>query len=189
MTPAQSLEVIQHMVRQAKRSVQKSNYYFLLWGSLFATAGVIDHALRVNGFDLHWLVWPVMGLIGAVLSGIRGAREGRESGVMTMMDRVQMWLWISYTITLVLVIVAVVSSGGDPNAYVLLLTGLPTFVSGVLIRFKPLVIGGMLFWAIGLVLLFALQEHSSLVFAFALLVGYIIPGILLKRHEDGLRSA
>ena len=189
MTPAQSLQLIQEMVLQAKQSVQRSNFYFLLWGALFALAGIVDHLLVTAGVDLHWVIWPVMGVLGGVVSGVHGAREGKRQGVMTVMDRVQMWLWGSYTITLVLLIVAAVSWGRDPNPFVLLLTGLPTIVTGALIRFRPLMVGGVLFWVIGLFSLFVLREYSSLVFAFAIVVGYIVPGILLKRHEDGIRTA
>ncbi len=188
LTPTQSLQLIQDMVRQATQSFQKSNFYFLVWGVGFAVAGVLDHVLLRAGVELHWMVWPVMGLLGGVASGIHGAKEGRRQGVLTWMDRVQMWLWGSYTITLILLIVAAVSWGRDPNPFVLLLTGLPTFVTGALMRFRPLMIGGILFWVIGLLSLFVLREYSSLVFAFAIAVGYVIPGILLKRHEDGLRT-
>lgn len=189
MTPSQSLQLIQEMVQQARQSVQKSNFHFLAWGVLFALAGVVDHLLIQRGLEAHWLVWPIMGVVGGVLSGVHGARQGRRQQVTTLMDRVQMWLWGSYTVTMVLIIVAAVAGGLDPNPYVLLLTGLPTFVTGALIRFRPLMVGGMLFWVIGLVSLFALREYSSLVFAFAIVVGYIVPGILLKRHEDGVRTA
>ena len=136
MTPSQSLQLIQDMVRQAKQSFQKSNFYFLLWGVLFALAGVVDHLLMRSGVGLHWVVWPVMGVLGGIISGVHGAREGRRQGAMTWMDRVQMRLWGSYTVTLVLLIVAAVSWGRDPNPFVLLLTGLPTFVTGALIRFR-----------------------------------------------------
>ncbi|MBK9286704.1 MAG: hypothetical protein IPN38_03230 [Flavobacteriales bacterium] len=189
MTPSQSLQLIQEMVQQARQSVQKSNFYFLAWGMLFALAGVVDHILLQQGVGMHWLVWPAMGLLGGIISGVYGARQGRRAEVNTLMDRVQMWLWGSYTVTLVLLIVATVSGGRDPNPYVLLLTGLPTFVTGALIRFRPLMVGGVLFWVIGLASLFVLHEFSSLVFAFAIVVGYIVPGILLKRKEDGLRAA
>jgi hypothetical protein len=189
MDPQQSLATIQAMISEAKQSFQRSNFYFLTWGVLFALAGVIDHVLKQRGVELHWLVWPVMGIVGGVISGVHCAREGRRQGVQTLMDRVQAWLWSSYTLTMMLMIIAVVSSGQDPNPYVLLLTGLPTFVTGALIRFRPLMVGGLLFWGIGLVSLFAFREFSSLVFAFAIVVGYIVPGILLKRQEDGVRTA
>lgn len=189
LTPTQSLQLIQEMVKQATQSFQKSNFYFLVWGVAFSLAGVTDHLLHTAGVAMHWAIWPLMGILGGIISGVHGAREGKRQGVMTWMDRVQMWLWGSYTVTLILVIIAAVSWGRDPNPFVLLLTGLPTFVTGALIRFRPLMIGGMLFWAIGLFSLYALREYSSLVFAFAIMVGYIIPGILLKRHEDGLHTA
>lgn len=188
MTPAQSMEVIHRMIVEAKQSAQRSNYYFLLWGMLFALAGLVDHVLHQQGITLHWLVWPAMGIIGTVGSSVHGAREGRRQGVMTMMDRVQMWLWIAFTVVLVLMIVLLVAKGLDPNPFVLVLTGMPTFITGMLMRFRPLMIGGLLFWVIGLTSAFVLPGYSSLIFSAGIVVGYIIPGLMLKRHEDGLRT-
>lgn len=186
LTPTQSLDVINQMIAQAKRSFQKTNFYFLLWGALLAGAGVIDHVLRVNGIQLHWLVWPVASGIGGVASAIYGSRESKARGVSTVMDRVQSTLWGSFGVTLILVIVGTVASNHDPNPYVLLLTGLPTYASGVLIRFRPLMIGGVIFWAFGIVSVFYLHEYTSLVFALAVGMGYLIPGLMLKRRENAI---
>ncbi|MCB9170285.1 MAG: hypothetical protein H6597_05610 [Flavobacteriales bacterium] len=188
MTPAQSMEVIHRMIAEAKQSAQRANFYFLLWGVLCALSGAIDHVLLRQGVALHWLVWPGMGLIGAIGSSLHGAREGHRKGVMTMMDRVQMWLWSGFAITLVLLIILLVAKGLDPNPFVLVLTGMPTFITGMLMRFRPLMIGGLLFWVIGLTAAFVFPGYSSLIFSAGIVVGYIIPGLMLKRHEDGLRT-
>ncbi|MBP6311557.1 MAG: hypothetical protein WAR83_13710 [Flavobacteriales bacterium] len=186
LTPAQSLDVINQMVAQAKRSFQRSNFFFLLWGVLLATAGIADHYLRINGIQTKGAAWVIAGVIGGVVSTVYGYREGKKRGVSTVMDRVQSTIWGAFGITLVLVIIGTVSQRLDPNPFILLLTGLPTFTTGALIRFRPLLVGGVVFWAFGILSFFYLQEYSSLVFAGAIVLGYLIPGILLRRHENGV---
>ncbi len=188
-TPEQSLKLIQDMMLQAKRSFHKVHFYFLLWGILFALAGISAYVIASTGSPYSWVVYPAAGIIGGIISGIRSGREGRAQHATTTMDRVHQWLWISYLITLLLLIIALVYLRVDPNPFVLILTGLPTFASGALMRFKPLLVGGLLFWTIGMVSFFAFREYSPLIYSFGIIVGYIIPGIMLKREEDGIRTA
>jgi len=189
LTPEQSLRLIDETIREAKRSFQKVHFYFLLWGVLFALAGIVSYLLKQSGTPLHWVIWPAMGVVGGVAAGVYGARQGKEKGATTTMDRVHMWLWTANTITLILLLVGLVARGVDPNPYILVLIGMPTFISGALMRFRPLILGGILFWGIGFASFFVLQEYSSLIFSGAVVMGYIVPGLLLKTEENGLRTA
>lgn len=189
MTPEQSLRLIDATIREAKRSFHKVHFYFLLWGVLFALAGIASFALMRAGVALHWLVWPAAGVVGGLVAGAHGARQGRQQGASTAMDRLQQWLWSAYVLTLVVLVVGAVMARLDPNAVVLVLTGLPTFVTGAMMRFRPLMLGGVLFWVTGALLFFTLQPYSSLVFSGAIVLGYIVPGFMLKQEENGLRTA
>jgi hypothetical protein len=78
----------------------------------------------------------------------------------------------------------------DPGAMITLLTGIPTFMTGQILRFRPLILGGLLFWVAGIAMHFTDQAGLlTALYCGAMLLGYIIPGILLKRQEDGLRAA
>jgi len=188
-TPEQSLRLIDETIREAKHSFQKVHFYFLLWGVLFALAGLASFLLMQSGSHYHWVGWPAMGILGGIIAGVHGAREGRKQGAMTVMDRLHMWLWMAYTATLILLLVGTVPNRIDPNPWILVLTGLPTFVTGAMMRFRPLMIGGVLFWATGTMLFFTLQPYSSLVFSIAITLGYIVPGFMLKREGHGVRTA
>jgi hypothetical protein len=189
LDPRQSLRLIDETIREAKRSFQKIHFHFLLWGVLFALAGIASYLLMQAGSAWHWVGWPAMGILGGIISGVRGAREGRAQGVSTTMDRLHMWLWTTYTITLLLVLVGSVPNRLDPNPWVLVLTGLPTFVTGAMMRFRPLMVGGVIFWVAGTLLFFTMHAYSPLVFSVAITLGYIVPGLMLKKEEHGLRSA
>jgi hypothetical protein len=78
----------------------------------------------------------------------------------------------------------------DATVAITMLTGLPTFLTGQIMRFRPLQFGGVLFWVTGIAMLVLHSALATLVlYCASMLLGYIVPGILLKRHEDGLRAA
>jgi len=78
----------------------------------------------------------------------------------------------------------------DPGAMITLLTGIPTFMTGQIMRFRPLIIGGILFWVAGI--LMHITSDALILTALycgAMLCGYIVPGFMLMRQENGLRTA
>ncbi|MBS1581416.1 MAG: hypothetical protein JST66_04360 [Bacteroidetes bacterium] len=190
MTPTQSLKVIEEMIAQAKRSFHRQSYYFMLWGVLLIAAMLFNYVMALRGSTIGGYAWPVMGVVGGVLSFLHGAREGRSKPVTTPMDRVIMWLWMAFVVTLLLTILSSASSGqAMPLASIIVLTGLPTFVTGQLMRFRPLVFGGILFWVLGAVAYFVPISVTVWLFIAAIFFGYLVPGYLLKRQEDGVRPA
>lgn len=190
MTPAQSLKLIEEMISQAKRSFHRQSYYFMLWGVLLIAAMLFNYVMVLRGSTIGGYAWSVMGIVGGVLSFMHGAREGRAKPVTTAMDRVIMWLWMAFVATLLITMFA--SAGSDqamPIASIIVLTGLPTFVTGQLMRFRPLILGGILFWGLGAVAYFVPMSVTVWLFIAAIFFGYLVPGYLLKRQEDGLRPA
>ena len=190
LTPSESLKLIETMIGQAKHSLQRSSFYFLMWGVLLIAAMIVNYFMAVKGDPRGGYAWAVVGVIGGITSFLHGARAGRRQHVTTLMDRVMMWLWMGYLATL---LITMMGSGvsGDPMAVgsIIVLTGLPTFVTGQLIRFRPLIFGGILFWVLGAVSYFVDTQAVALLYIAAMFFGYLVPGHLLKRQEDGLRTA
>ena len=76
---------------------------------------------------------------------------------------------------------------GSMNLYapmILTIAAIPTFISGFIIRFKPLIVGGVTFWVLALAAHFGGPDISSLAVPVAMLTGYLIPGYLLKRSNN-----
>lgn len=191
LTPEQSLKLIDSMISQAKRSFHRMSFYFLLWGVLLTGAMLATYLLREQ--PDAWgqgVPWGVAGILGGVISSIHGARQGKLQAVANPMDGTIGWLWSSFVITMLITIVCSVMSKQDPGAMITLLTGIPTFMTGQIIRFKPLIAGGIIFWVAGILMhLTGDALLLTLLYCGAMLLGYIVPGIILKRQEDGLRTA
>lgn len=191
LTPSESLKLIETMISQAKSSFSRMSIYFLLWGVLLIAAMIATYLLRDSGGAWgQGAAWGVVGVIGGIASWIIGAAQSKMEQINNPMDRVVGWVWGSFIITMLLMIFCFGGSGRDPGAAIALLTALPTFLTGQIMRFKPLILGGVLFWVAGIIMFFS--GNSAVIvsaYCIAMLFGYIVPGILLKRQEDGLRTA
>ena len=191
MTPQESLQLIESMIGQAKKSFSRMSFYFLLWGVLLIGAMVVTYLLRgVEGAWSHGAAWGVAGALGGVISSIYGSRQSKTEPIANPMDRITGWVWATFVITMIIMIVCVSGRGQDPGAMITLLTGLPTFLTGQIMRFRPLIIGGILFWMAGIAMHFTDDALIvTLLYCGAMLLGYIVPGIMLKRQEDVVRTA
>jgi hypothetical protein len=191
LTPQESLRLIESMIAQARRSFGRYSFYFLLWGILLPCAMLASYLLTdLSPGVRHGMPWGVAGIVGGSISAIHGARQSRSEQVSNPMDRIVGWIWGSFVITLMLLLFGTLRNGVDPGPAVTLITGLPTFLTGQALRFRPLIAGGVLFWGAGIAMHFTAQMGLlTAIYSGAMLFGYIIPGYLLKRQEDALRTA
>jgi hypothetical protein len=63
----------------------------------------------------------------------------------------------------------------------LILYGMPTFLSGVILKFKPLMVGAVCCWTLAIISPFINVQYQLLLIAGAVIAAWIIPGYLLKR--------
>lgn len=177
LTPEKSLEIISQMIEESKQTYKHHSFYFLLWGWLMIGAAMSQYVLLEIENKYHFLSWIVFSIIGGVITVIKGRKD--EKVHKTLADKVMSFTWLGFMVTMIITLIAVVPS--NPNPFVLLLAGLATFITGALTQFKGFIIGGIIFW-IAAIISFQIDVQSSLlVYSFAMLFGYLIPGYLLKR--------
>jgi hypothetical protein len=70
------------------------------------------------------------------------------------------------------------------GAYMLTLAAIPLFISGIIINFRPLIIGAIAFWLLAVAARYGGSEISVLAIPVAMLAGYIIPGYLLRKNNS-----
>lgn len=183
MTGQESLQIINQMIREARKNLSETSIFFLIWGGLLAAAGLVEFLLIKQGFSAPYIVWPIAGVSGGIISSVIGKKMSIEKGMSTLWDRMSFALWTSFFITLVIFIACCVISDINPGAYIMVLTGLPTITTGIILRFKPLIIGGICFWICGIAGFFISNLYLPLLFTVAITLGYILPGLLLREAE------
>jgi hypothetical protein len=183
LSASQSLDLISRMIHEAKGRVQENSFYFLLWGwvTLIGNLGVF--ALTRMEYPHPYLMW-VITIPAWIVSVVWGIRQRRSAKTATHFGRISAALWVSLGV----VIFTLVAFGGKVNfqlnPIILLVSAIPTFTSGVILKFRPLVIGGIIFWISAIASFLVVLEFQPLIGALAIAFGYLIPGYLLKNKRD-----
>ncbi|HMV09958.1 MAG TPA: hypothetical protein PK325_09080 [Cyclobacteriaceae bacterium] len=183
LNPHQSLDLIASMIQQAKGNVQKSSFYFLLWGwtIVIANLGVyilIKFTDVKNPFIMFAITIPM-----AVVAVIYNNRQNKTEVVSTHLDKIHKWLWAGFGLNCALIVFVGKFIGWMVNPMIVLMCALPTFITGVMLKFRPLMLGGLVFWIAGTVLFFLRVEEQFLVAALAISLGYLVPGYMLRKSE------
>ena len=184
-TTEEQLIYIESMISHAKGEIGESSIFFLLWGYLAVSAAVIQYILlQFTSFAEPTLVWPVFMGIGGILSLVISKRKKAKEGSRTYIARFIGFLWLGVISTLLLAIVIMGIQGWNGlYPIIILLYGLGTFVSGGILKFLPLKIGGICCWIIAVVAVWCDFPTQTLLIALALLLSYIIPGHILSAKK------
>jgi hypothetical protein len=186
-SPQQSLQLIQSMIVKTKAKLSQNSIYFLLWGWVTFIAILGQFLLKVVfQYERHYLVWLIT-IPTVILSIVYTARTHKKHTVRTYVGESMSSVWTGIGISFfVLSIIITNSNGGWINAwpFFILLYGLGTFVSGKILKFTPLVVGGVFNWILAVVCIYVDFDYQLLMAAAAILTSYIIPGHLLRSHNN-----
>lgn len=186
MTGEESLRIITEMINKTKVNIHQSSFHLLFWGWLIFACSLSEYLLwKFTSFATPYYVWFFV-IPGIFVSVIYGFTTGKKARIHTYADRLYMWIWIGFLIASVVLFIVHSNRMETVAPYILLLGGFPTFVSGFVIKFKPLVAGGITFWVLALIIHFSGPEIAPLGMPVAMLTGYLIPGYILKSrvHHD-----
>lgn len=183
LTQQQSLKIIQEMIATSKNNLKDNSFFFLLWGWLVLIASLSHFALLQVEYQYPYLPWSVTMFLGGIISGIAGYRMGKKAKVISHVDKMIMYLWWGFTVVMLIILFMAGFNKIDWNLthpLIILLYGLGTFVSGGVLKFKPLIIGGIASWVIAVIAFFVTPEYVLLLIALSIIIAYLIPGYMLK---------
>ncbi|MES2881510.1 MAG: hypothetical protein V4676_05130 [Bacteroidota bacterium] len=185
-SPQQSLALIQSMITKTRSSLSENRIYFLLWGWVTFLCITFQFLLKVwLQYPRHYLVW-LLTIPTAIITIVYSARQEKKLRVKTYLGQSMGYLWTGIGISFsILSIIVSNLPGGWLNGwpFFILFYALGTFISGKLLAFKPLIIGGIFNWVLCVVCIFLPYDYQLLLAALAVLTSYIIPGHLLRSNN------
>ena len=186
LTVEQSLDIITKMIRQAQGRFSGNSFYFILWGWCVVAANLGMYVLmRFSDYPYPYLVWLIT-VPAWIITLVYAFGRDRRGNTRSHLDQVNLWLWLSLGISMFIVCSFGYVIAWNLNPVILLMGAIPTFVSGMIIRFKPLLIGGISFWIGGLICFLVPHQEQYLVGAIAIAFGYLWPGYLLKKLRNSV---
>jgi hypothetical protein len=184
-TPQESLSLIQSMINKTKQNMSDNSVYYLVWGWITFIACTAQFILKhVYDYEKHYLVW-LLTIVGIVFSIWYGNKEQKAQKVKTYIGDSMKYLWIGMAIAYFVLSMILTKNGWDKMVFpfFIMLYGLGTFVSGSIIQFRPLIIGGLLAFALAICAAYAEYDYQMLFAAAAILISYIIPAYMLRRKN------
>lgn len=181
LNPKESLELIAETIAKTKENFKYQSFYYLIWGWLVAGASLSQYVLiNFTEFEMNYLPWPILMSLGAIITIIYSIRLGRVSQTETYLGNFIKNLWIVLGISFIFMLFISIKLEFWPAPGVLLLAGIGTMVSGLTMKFKPLIFGGIIFAVFTIVTLYFRGPEQLILNAIAIIFGYLIPGYLLK---------
>ena len=193
LTPEESLQIIQRSISNSRRNMREGSFYYLLWGWALILASLanyflIRHLIRLERYDdimlRSLLAWGVFILAAMIIQFVYQGRARKRERVVTHLDRYIMIIWVAAGLLMGLMAFLSLKIDSYPTPYILGVTAMATAVSGLMIRFRPLVAGGVIFLAAAVVSSFLKGTDQLLVFAVAVGLGYLIPGYLIRTGKN-----
>lgn len=184
--PEESLAIIRTMIEATKASIKDSSHYFLLWGWATMIGCIIQYVLlNIVHYKHHYYAWFIT-LVALVIHFVFIIRDSKTESVKTYISQANSYLWMAIGFSF-MVLAFIFSRIGWQYSFpfYILFYGLGTSVSGALLQFKPMVLGGASCFVFAAVAAYIPYDLQILLTAFAILVSYIIPGYLLRlRHRQ-----
>ncbi len=178
----ESLKLIESMIYKAQNRFSENGTLYLLWGWVIFFCSIIQYLfLKFTQYTNVSMIWSVTILV-LIYQIIYLSKKQKKAKVKTYTDEIIGYVWMTFGICMGLLTIFM----SKLNIWILfypfifLFYGIPTFLSGAIMRFMPLMIGGICCWVLSIAALFITSIEVILLFIPAVLFGWIIPGYLLR---------
>jgi hypothetical protein len=186
-SPQESLQLIQSMIAKTRKNMGDKSIYFLIWGWITFIGFIGEFILKnLLQYEQHYLIWLLV-IPAIIIQFVLLARDKKQHMVRTYVDDSMKYLWTGMGISFFVLSMILSRLGWSTNIFpfFILLYGLGTFISGMIIQFRPLIIGGIIAWVLAIMSVYFNYDYQMLFGAAAILASYIIPAYLL-RHKNNI---
>ena len=183
----QSLELIQSMINKAKNQFGENGHLYLVWGWVVLFCSIAQFTLlHFFGYEKHYMVWMFTWLV-VIYQFVYLFRNRKKQKIKTYTAEILAYVWLVFVILMILTatLFSILVRGNVNtliNPIVLSLYGMPTFLSGKILRFNPLVAGGVCCWILSLIAAFVPYDLQLLFYGIAVIIAWIVPGYLLRKR-------
>ncbi len=193
LTPEESFDIINKAISNFKMNYKESAQSFLLWGWVLTLASFsnfiilkILHTKEAYGSMGFYSLgnWCVFGIIGFIVLFFMERKTIKNKKVFSHLDAYIKNLWIVTAASFFIATFLCAKLEIAPPPIMLLIAGIATTTSGLLIKFRPLIIGGIAFFIFSIATTFVSNEYIALIVGVSIICGYLIPGYFLKSAKE-----
>lgn len=179
MTEQESLRLINEMIGKAKRSYVTKGIASIVWGVLIILCSLLTWIRAKFGFTIGFDPWMLIFL--AVIPQVYFTiKEKKERRFIAHDEATMSYVWSAFGVCIFILSFYNARFGREEiTSLYMMLYGLPTFITGGIFKFKPMIYGGLACWLLAICALFTSGATAMLFVAICGLVAWLIPGIIL----------
>jgi hypothetical protein len=212
MQPQESLQLITDMINKAKSNYHDSGTSAILWGSVIGLCGIVSHLNDSFKWKLPFDIWilAILALIPQIIIGIRERRskivkraEDVAIDAVWLVYGITIFCLIAYvniiaftskdllTATDKQLLIKTISTGNVDeflyyppsfNSLLMIAYAFPTMVTGIVKKFKPMIIGAIVCYCFFVLSLFTPTNIDTLLNGLSAIFNWLIPGLILRQR-------
>jgi hypothetical protein len=204
----ESLQLITEMINKTKQSFHDTGFGPIMWGSIITICSIVTFCSIQFDFKLPFDIW-ILTIVAIVPQIIYSIRESKLSKVKTYNDIAMDFTWISFGISMGVLAVVVNNMISDItnsipnymevrgtfrlnnhiNGIYLIIYAIPTFITGGIMKFKPMLYGGIICWLLAIISAFTNGKVDMLLTAIAATCAWLIPGLIINAKYRNAKLA
>ena len=179
----EQIEVISKVINSTKENLKPLSVNFIFWGSLIVVMSLIHYSIpqfiQYTEYSslLFWTILPMLGMLFTIVYSIK---IRKVLGYETYLNRVIKIIWGIFNLSwLVMVVTSLLNGINNPVPEILFLLSTTLITTGIIIKFKPIVIGGILLMLFTVYINFNPNINFLIVNIIGVSLGMLVPGISL----------
>ena len=188
MNKEEQIKIINDAIIQTKYSLKPLGFNLLFWGILIISMSLFHYffpeLIQFSYYSaaVYWISIPVIGMIYTTNYNIK---NGIKIGYETQLGRVIKIIWGVFVLSwLSIFAITIIQGDNQPVLDILFILAMVLIMTGLIIKFKNITIGGLLLLA------FVVYNHASpglnflLMNVYGIAFGMLIPGLSLYRFRE-----
>lgn len=181
LTENESLKLITEMIGKAKSSYHSNGSSSIMWGAVIFFCSLFNFFQMQFKFDIAFDIWWLM-FVALIPQFYMLLKYGQKKNFVSYEEKTMRFVWWAFGASvLMLMFFNNYYRPSHSESLFLMLFGMPTFITGGMFRFKPMIIGGLICWVLFLISLYTELKINLLLMALAALSAWLIPGIILRK--------
>ncbi|RZP01770.1 MAG: hypothetical protein EVA43_05750 [Flavobacteriales bacterium] len=179
----EQIEVISKVINSTRENLKPLSLNFIFWGSLIVVMSLIHYSIpqfiQYTEYSslLFWTILPILGMIFTIVYNIK---IRKILGYETYLNRVIKIIWGIFNLSwLVMVVMSLLNGINNPVPEILFLLSTTLITTGIIIKFKPIIIGGILLMLFTVYINFNPNINFLIVNIIGVSLGMLVPGISL----------
>jgi len=178
----ESLQLINRMIHEAKGYFHENGLGALVYGFTTIACCVLTYMRDVGTihFPFHpfYIMLPVF-----VWQGFIQYKQDKQKIAKTFTDEAIDFVWMGFFIAALAALCAGFAGIKYIQiSFVIILAGMASFLTGMLSKFRYLIICSFVCWAVGIISFFVLNPIIYLMLAFVSVLVWVVPGFILNAY-------